>query len=212
MKKVIYIYILDTMADWEIGYILQSISMEKLLNKDTTKFCIKTVGFNKKAIKTLGGLTIIPDCSLDEINEDKMVAILLPGADIWNDHNQKLILEKIHSYIDKGILVAAICGATIALSDLGILNNCLHTSNSLEYLCSFSKNYTGQDFYKNELSVDDKNIITASSAGGLLWAKQILEHLKVYSNTTIEAWYKYYLTGDSKYYFELISSVSMKEI
>ncbi|MBO3446289.1 DJ-1/PfpI family protein [Clostridium sp. CCUG 7971] len=207
MKKVIYIYILDTMADWEIGYILQAIGMEKILNKGTTKFYIKTVGVNKNSVKTLGGLTIIPDCSLDEINEDEMVAILLPGADRWIADDQKLIVGKLTSYIDKGILVAAICGATIALSDLGILNNYLHTSNSLEYLCEFSGNYKGQDFYKNELSVTDKNIITASSAGGLLWAKQILEYLNVYSNTTIEAWYKYYLTGNSKYYLELLSSI-----
>lgn len=86
------------------------------------------------------------------------------------------------------------------------MNNHIHTSNSLEYLSGFSKNYTGQSFYRKELSVTDGNIITASSAGGLLWAKQIIEYLNIYSHVTTEAWYNYYLTGDTKYYMEMLSS------
>lgn len=103
--------------------------------------------------------------------------------------------------------MGAICGATLALAELGILNNHSHTSNSLEYLCGLSKNYIGSSYYKNELAVTDGNIITASSAGGLLWAKHIIEYLNIYSSKTTEAWYQFYLTGDANYYIELLSSV-----
>lgn len=204
MKKVIYMYVLDTVAEWEIGYILQAINMQNMLNEP--KYLVKTVGRTKESVKTLGGLTLTPDCSLDEINNDEIVALLLPGANTWNDDAQKPILDMALSCIKRGVLVGAICGATLALAELGVLNNHYHTSNSLEYLCVFSKNYTGKSLYKAELSVTDGNIITASSAGGLLWAKQILEYLNMYSPETIEAWYKYYLTGDPKYYMELLSS------
>lgn len=205
MKKVIYIYVLDTLADWEIGYILQAIQMQNMLKEP--KYLVKTVARTKESIKTLGGLTLIPDCSLEEIGDHEIAALLLPGAQTWHEHVQKPILERAVSYIEKGILVGAICGATLALADLGILNNHLHTSNSLGYLCSFSKNYTGKFLYKDEFAVTDDNIITASSAGGLLWAKQIIEYLNMYSDETIQAWYKYYLTGDAKYYMELLSSM-----
>ncbi|MFQ9698338.1 MAG: DJ-1/PfpI family protein [Zhenhengia sp.] len=205
MKKVIYIYVLDTLADWEIGYILQAIQMQNMLKEP--KYLVKTVARTKESIKTLGGLTLIPDCSLEEIGDHEIAALLLPGAQTWHEHVHKPILERAVSYIEKGILVGAICGATLALADLGILNNHLHTSNSLGYLCSFSKNYTGKFLYKDEFAVTDDNIITASSAGGLLWAKQIIEYLNMYSDETTQAWYKYYLTGDAKYYMELLSSM-----
>ena len=205
MKKIIYIYVLDTLAEWEIGYVLQAISMQNMLKE--TKYLIKTCGRTKDAIKTLGGLTLIPDCSMDEIKENEMAALLLPGANTWNDDAQKTILEMAVTCIEHNILVAAICGATLALAYLGVLNNRLHTSNAVEYLCAFSKNYTGKSFYKNELAVTDGNVITANTAGGLLWAKHIIEYLNVYSHETTEAWYKYYSTGDGKYYMELLSSV-----
>ena len=205
MKKVIYIYVLDTLADWEIGYILQAISMQSMIKEP--KYKVKTVGRTKDSIKTLGGLTLTPDCSIEEIIDKEIAALLLPGADTWKEDAQKPILNIAVSCIEKGVLVGAICGATLALAELRILNNHLHTSNSCEYLCSFSKNYTGKSFYIDELSVTDGNIITASSAGGLLWAKHIIEYLNIYTSETIEAWYKYYLTGDAKYYMEMLSSL-----
>lgn len=42
MKKV-YVYLLDDMAECEIGYILQAFSMEKLLKNGTKEFEVKTV-------------------------------------------------------------------------------------------------------------------------------------------------------------------------
>lgn len=203
MRNIIYIYVLDTLADWEIGYILQAISMQKWLK--APQYFIRTVGNTKEPIKTLGGLTIVPDCSIEEMQDNQVAALLLPGAETWKDQKQEAILAKAVSYLDNEVLVAAICGATLALADLGILNHHIHTSNSLEYLCGFSKDYIGSQLYKNELAVTDRHLITASSAGGLLWARKIIESLKVYSNETIEQWYQLYLTGEEQYYMKLMA-------
>ncbi|MEF9958732.1 MAG: DJ-1/PfpI family protein [Niameybacter sp.] len=207
MQKTLCIYVLDTMADWEIGYFLQAMSMQTMLSKNTPKYTIKTVGQTKNPIKTLGGLTLTPDWSLEELDDQEVVALLLPGANTWQDTTQKSILDRASTCIEQGILVAAICGATLALADLGVLNHRLHTSNDLAYLDYFSTPYTGHNLYQNVPSVVDSSIITASSAGGLLWAKHILAYLNVYSPLTLEAWYQYYLTGDPKYYTALLSSV-----
>lgn len=206
MKKTIYLYVLDTLADWEIGNILQIVSMQSMLLKQEAKFNLKTVALTRDPIKTLGGLTLIPDCSLQEIDDTDIAAMLLPGANTWSDPTQKPILDLVASYVDKGILVGAICGATVALAELGVLDNHEHTSNSREFLCAFSPNYKGQSLYKEDLSVVDGNIITASSAGGLLWAKQIVEHLNIYPRATTEMWYQYYLTGDSKILYEILAN------
>lgn len=66
MKKV-YVYLLDDMAECEIGYILQAFSMEKLLKNGTKEFEVKTVSFNKEPVLTLGGLTIVPDYTISEV-------------------------------------------------------------------------------------------------------------------------------------------------
>jgi len=133
MKKIIYLYILESMAEWEVSYILQAISMESMLKKQNREFVIKTVSTSKNPIKTIGGLTITSDCLLDEMDENNMVALLLPGAESWNSEENNQILEKALSYIDKGILVGAICGATLALADLKVLDKFKHKSNSLDY-------------------------------------------------------------------------------
>ncbi|AUN16835.1 glutamine amidotransferase [Clostridium botulinum] len=205
MKKIIYLYILESMAEWEVGYILQAISMESMLKKQNREFVTKTVSASKNPIQTIGGLTITPDCLLDEMDEDNMVALLLPGAESWSSEENNQILEKALSYIDRGILVGAICGATLALADLKVLDKFKHTSNSLDYLTLFSKQYSGKELYVNFPAVVDCNLITASSAGGLLWAKRIIQYLNVFSCDIIESWYNYYSTGDPKHFAELIS-------
>ncbi|MCY6370674.1 DJ-1/PfpI family protein [Clostridium ganghwense] len=205
MKKIIYLYILESMAEWEVGYILQAISMESMLKKQNNEFEIKTVSTSKNPIQTISGLTITPDCLLDEIDENNMVALLLPGAETWNNEENNQILQNALSYIDKGILVGAICGATLALADLKVLDKFKHTSNSLDYLTLFSKQYSGKGLYVNSPAFVDCNLITASSAGGLLWAKHIIQYLNVFPCEIIESWYNYYSTGDPKYYTELIS-------
>ncbi|HGG0418544.1 TPA: DJ-1/PfpI family protein [Clostridium sporogenes] len=205
MKKIIYLYILESMVEWEVGYILQAIGMESMLKKQNREFVIKTVSTSKNPIKTIGGLTITSDCLLDEMDENNMVALLLPGAESWNSEENNQILEKALSYIDKEILVGAICGATLALADLKVLDKFKHTSNSLDYLTLFSKQYSGKELYVNSPAVIDCNLITASSAGGLLWAKHIIQYLNVFPCNIIESWYNYYSTGGPKYFTELIS-------
>lgn len=70
-----------------------------------------------------------------------------------------------------------------------------------------SQHYQGHNYYKDEIAVRDGKLITASSAGSLLWAKLIAEELRLYSKTTVEAWFNYFSTGDAQYYFEMMNSL-----
>lgn len=205
MKKIIYIYTLNTMAEWEITNLLQAFSMEAMINKGIKNFEIKTVAIEKNPIKTIGGLTIVPDCTLEEIDDENAAALILPGAESWGNGEHNAILEKSLIYIEKGILVGALCGATLALAELSVLDRFNHTSNALEYLTMFSKNYRGQELYVDSQAVIDKNLVTASAAGGLLFAKHVINYLNLFSDSNIESWYNYYLTGKPEYLMKLIS-------
>ena len=51
------------------------------------------------------------------------------------------------------------------------------------------------------------NLITASSTGALLWARQIIAYLGVFQADTLEAWYEYFNTGKPEYFFALMQTL-----
>lgn len=99
------------------------------------------------------------------------------------------------------------CGATAALANVGLLDQRPHTSNGPGFLEMFAHDYKGQSFYIDQPSVADHNLITAGSTGGLLWAKQIIEHLGVFQADTLDAWYKYFSTGKPEHFFALMQTL-----
>lgn len=194
------------MAEWEIGNFLQALSMEPQLKRGHKDYQVQTISHDGNPIKTLGGLTLTPDGSLESLAGDAPAALLLPGADTWDQPQHQSILDTAEAYLSQGIFVAAICGATLALAHRGVLNGFEHTSNSPEYLSMFAAEYSGQELYHRENVWVDKNLITANSTAGLGWAKALLEHLNVYPTETIDTWYQYYLTGNPEYFFKLMAS------
>ena len=203
--KNIYMYVQDTMADFEHGYLMHALSLQTMLGEPKVK--LLTVSKEKKPIKTVGGMTIVPDCDLSDIDTANIDALLLIGADSWLNNEQDDVLEIASKLLQENILIGAICGATLGLAEKGILDNRYHTSNASFYLTRMSQHYQGHSYYKDEIAVQDGNLITASSAGSLLWSKLIVEELGLYSKTTIEAWFNYFSTGDPKYYIEMMNSL-----
>lgn len=113
----------------------------------------------------------------------------------------------LSEFLSLGACVCAICGATTALANFGLLNNRPHTSNGPGFLEMFCPTYKGQSFYVDKPSVADNNLITASCTGALLWAKQIIERLGVFGSDTLEAWYEYFSTGTPEHFFALMQSL-----
>ena len=204
----IYVYVLDTLADWELGHVISELNSGRFFKKDAQCVSLKTVSFTKEPIHTMGGLTIIPDCLIDDIIVNETSVLLLPGADTWNDPKHGAIIEKASEFLTLGATVCVICGATAALAGFGLLDNRPHTSNGPGFLEMVSPCYKGQSFYVDKPSVTDNNLITASSTGALLWAKQIIERLDVFETRTLEAWYDYFNTGKPEHFFALMQTLS----
>lgn len=207
----IYVYVLDTLADWELGHVISELNSGRFFKKCAHRISLKTVSYSEMPIHTMGGLTIVPDCLIDDIIASKTSVLLLPGADTWNDPKHAAIIKKAGEFLSFGALVCAICGATAALADFGLLDQRTHTSNGLGYLEMISPGYKGQRFYIDKPSVSDNNLITASCTGALLWAKQIIEHLDVFEPNTLESWYQYFNTGNPEQFFALMQSLPSGE-
>lgn len=204
----VYVYALDTLADWELGYVTAELSSGRFFKKDAPEVSVKTVAISKESIKTMGGLTVVPDCSINDILVSEKSVLLLPGANTWDDPRHSIIIKKASELLSAGALVCAICGATVALANAGLLDQRPHTSNGAGYLEMVSPSYKGQKFFVDAPSVADRNLITASSTGGLLWAKQIIERLDVFQHNTLEAWYAYFSTGEAQHFFTLMQTLA----
>ncbi len=205
----IYVYVLDTLADWELGYVTSELHSGRYFKKDAQRILLKTVSCSKEPITTMGGLTIIPDYLINDIVMDKTSVLLLPGANTWDDPKHGAIIKKAGNLLALGATVCAICGATTALAKWGLLDHRPHTSNGPGFLEMFCPSYKGHNFYIDKPSVADDNLITASSTGGLLWAKQIIERLNVFQPNTLEAWYNYFSTGEPKHFFALMQTLQL---
>lgn len=204
----IYVYMFDTLADWELGYVTAELNSGRFFKKDAPKVSVKTVGISKEPVKTMGGMTIVPDCVIDDIAVNDKSVLLLPGGNTWDNPKHDTIVKKAEELISVGATVCAICGATVALANAGLLDHRPHTSNGTGFLEMACPCYKGQSLYIDKLSVSDHNLITAGAAGALLWTRQIIEHLGVFQSDTLDFWYKFFNTGNPQYFFALMQTLS----
>ncbi|MGO4696354.1 type 1 glutamine amidotransferase family protein [Paenibacillus sp. 2TAB26] len=206
--KKVYLYVFDTMADWEVGYLTAELNSGRYFKKEAAPLEVITVGVDKNPATTMGGLKILPAISVEECSLESTDVLVLPGGDTWMEPIHEPILKKASKALEEGTVVAAICGATMGLAKMGLLDSRRHTSNDLEYLKMICPNYTGEKYYETEPAVTDGNLVTASGIAPLEFAMHVLQLLDVFAPNTLQAWFKLYQTHESKYFFELMDSVS----
>ena len=207
MNNTLYLYVFDTMADWEVGYLTAELNSGRYFKKGLASSKIVTVGITKAPITTKGGLKILPDIELDDCSIENADALILPGGDTWTETIHEPILRTVEQCFKENILVAAICGATIGLAQKGLLDKRWHTSNDLEYLKMICPAYRGEMYYKKESAVTDGKLITASVVAPLEFAFHVLKSLEVFTPQTLNAWYNLNKTQEPKYFYELMNSI-----
>lgn len=205
--KTVYVYVMDTMADWEIGYCLAELNAKRFFKKGAEEISVKTVSLSKKPVKSMGGLTIVPDLAVNDIQITKDNALILPGSDSWSEADNFQILQIARQFMEAGGLVAAICGATVALANMGLLDDKKHTSNGAGFLNMFCPEYKGTDNYIDKPAVRDGNLITAAATGALDMTRLILEYLDVFGAETLKHWYAYFSTGNANEFFAMMQSL-----
>ena len=201
-----YIYVLDTLADWEIGFIAAESNSRRYFAKNTRLEFVK-IGNTLEPIKTMGGINIKPDKAVTDVEFHEGDLIVLPGADTWMDEDNKNIIDIVSDVISKKVIIAAICGATVALAQNGLLNNRKHTSNDKDFLKMVCPDYSGSSYYINTPVVVDDNLITATGLAPLEFSYEVFKKMNVMKEETLEAWYQLYNTKHSKYFYSLMESL-----
>ncbi len=201
----VYLYILNTMADWEIAYITAELNSGRFLKNGNVP--ILKVAKSLNPVTSMGGMDINVDLKLSEVEFAEGDLLILPGADTWMEEEHTSVIEIVGDLIDRGVIVAAICGATVALANAGILNSRKHTSNGNGFLEMMSPEYKGSDSYIDSPAVCDSNLITASGMAPLEFTYEIMKRTEVMKEETVTAWYQLYSTKEPRYFYKLMESM-----
>ncbi|TMU85874.1 glutamine amidotransferase [Bacillus sp. BHET2] len=201
-----FLYVFDTMSDWEYGYLMAELNSGRYFKKDVAAVKVITVGATKEMITTMGGLSIKPDISLDECTLERKDLLILPGGTTWSEDIHQPILERVGQVLKIGTIVAAICGAIEALANMGYLDTRKHTSNNLEYTKMVCPNYKGETFYESGPAVTDGNLITASGIAPLEFAMEVLKKIDVVTPDALHSWYNLNKSHKPQYFFQLMNS------
>lgn len=207
----VFVYVFDTMADWEPAYLLPELNTGRFLRRDVPKVRVFALGLDRRPIRTMGGLCILPDLRLDEVPADGMAALILPGGDTWFDPVHEPIFTRVRECLEKGILVGALCGATMALASRGFLDSRPHTSNDLRFLKQACPTYVGEAHYVNEPCVLGDHLVTASGLAPQEFARVMFEQLDVLLPATREALYQLHTTRNPRFFHDLMASLPPRE-
>ncbi|WKV11145.1 type 1 glutamine amidotransferase family protein [Marivirga harenae] len=186
MKKA-YIFLFDGYSDWEIAFLTPELKKSK--DWDLVYF-----SQSGSMVSSAGGLQIQPSISLENLIIEDIDLLVLPGGDAWEKGSNNALEAMLVELIEAEKPIAAICGATTFLGQLGILNGIKHTSNDLYYLKSSAPKYKGDENYQNTLSVTDDNIITANGIAPIEFSKHVFEFIELYESS-IEKWFQLFKNG-----------------
>jgi putative intracellular protease/amidase len=207
MMPTLYLYVTDTLADWEPGYILAELRSGRYLKDPSLKYDVRLCGRTMDTITTMGGLRLEPAVPIADIRPGEGDLLLLPGADTWLDPVQAPVIAKVRSVLESGAVVAACCGATLALANAGLLDQRRHTSNDLAALKQFCPSYHGEQYYVSEPAVTDGNLITAGGLAPAEFAYHVFGRLDVMTPATLAAWHGLFTTRRPEFFYALMESL-----
>lgn len=186
--SAVHLLVFDGFADWEPAYALAEV-------RRSGGIPVMTVGFTAAPVRSMGGLSVVPDRALEDVDPRSVRLLLLPGGDLWEGSYPRAGLESLlREVLARGIPIAAICGATLGLARTGLLNERSHTSNEPAYLHQIPE-YTGASRYVDALAVRDRGVITANGLGPVEFAREIFEELDVFSPADRSVWYHLFKHG-----------------
>jgi len=189
MNSSPHLLVFDGFADWEAAFATAEL-------RRSGKHEVVTVGFSGEPVISMGGLCVLPDFDLAEVDPEGIRLLILPGGDRWektpDDEGLSALLKHLATARTP---IAAICGATLAVARAGLLQGRKHTSNGLEYLKAQVPAYSAAADYVDTLAVRDRGLITASGLGALEFAREIFSELGVFSNEERATWYRVFKEG-----------------
>ncbi|MCM2413168.1 MULTISPECIES: type 1 glutamine amidotransferase family protein [unclassified Streptomyces] len=190
-RRTAHLAVYDTFADWETGHTTAHLARNG--------FTVRTVGPTTAPVTSIGGLTVQPGLSLAELRPEDSELLILPGADLWDTGDALAPFARAaRTFLDAGVPVAAICGATAGLAREGLLDERAHTSAVSFYLAATG--YAGGKHYVDADAVTDGDLITAGPTEPVAFAREVFARLGVYDAVKLDAWFRLFHDSDASAY------------
>ncbi|WP_128381719.1 DJ-1/PfpI family protein [Streptomyces cavernae] len=199
-RKPVHLAVYDTFADWETGHTTAWLAR--------AGYEVRTVGPSaaKDPVVSIGGMRVQPSDALDGLRPEDSALLVLPGAGLWETGDDLApFARKAREFLDAGVPVAAICGATAGLAREGLLDDRAHTSAVSFYLAATG--YRGGDRYVDADAVTDRGLVTAGPTEPVAFAREVFGLLGVYEGEVLDAWYRLFHDSDAEAYAVLEKAV-----
>jgi putative intracellular protease/amidase len=190
-RKTVHLAVYDTYADWETGHTTAFLAQNG--------YTVKTVGPTADPVTTMAGIRIQPDLPLADLKPEDSALLILTGAQLWDTGDDLApFAAEARAFLDAGVPVAAICGATAGIAREGLLDDRAHTSAVSFYLDATG--YKGGEHYRDADAVTDGDLITAGPTEPVALAREVFARLGVYEGEKLDAWYRLFHDSDPSAY------------
>ena len=198
-----HIAVFETLADWEPGHLLAELRTGRFTG---APFEVVTVADATAPVTTMGGVRIVPDMALDELDPSTSDLLILPGSQHWEEGGHEPLAVAAARFLEAGTPVAAICGATYGLAAAGLLDDRRHTSAAAEYLAT--SGYAGGELYVDERAVADRGLVTAGPDSPVQFASATLGLLGLMAAELCDTYESVFAEGDARAYPTLMEAAA----
>jgi putative intracellular protease/amidase len=193
----------DSLADWEAAHLLAELRTGRFTG---TRFDVVTVAETADPITTMGGVRVVPDMVLADLDPADSDLLILAGAEMWDAGGGEAFAAAARRFLDAGVPVAAICGGTAGLARAGLLDDRFHTSAAPEYLAATG--YAGSDRYVDMPAVVDRDLVTAGPQSPVQFARATLERLDLMPEPVLAAYEDVFHRGDTSAFPVLMAAMA----
>jgi len=184
MRDTVYFLAFDGFADWHAAHALCEI-------RRPGDWQMKTVGFSMQPVLSMGGLRVVPELTLDQLDLQRAALLIVPGGYLWEHGHGDEAVHAARRVHQAGAPVAAVDSGVLVLARAGLLDACRHTGSWPGHIGTHVPGYAGADQYDaNTLAVSDGGVITASQLGSVEFAREVIRTLDLYSPSDREYWFR----------------------
>ncbi|MBU6246537.1 MAG: DJ-1/PfpI family protein [Xanthomonadaceae bacterium] len=183
MRDTVHVLVFDGFADWQAALALCEV-------RRPGDWQVRTVGFDRRPVVLMGGLTVQPDATLGDVDRHRAALVIVPGGHLWSRGEGQPAVDLLAEIHAAGAPVAGIESGVLALARAGLLDGCRHTGNDAGQLARVP-GYAGASRYDREvLAVSDGGVITASHLGSVEFARAVIRTLDLYTPSDRGYWYR----------------------